>query len=173
MSASSALTVDNAEEKLNLSKYFISCDYGEMYASELRQALSTEKMISELYIFRVWTTHIGFKVFSHDLELSKCINNLIENLSEQGIDAIKQSQNTDIHKYFNNNYIGAMQARWKEYDAIFFDNMDNNLGASPLNATLSGYIVGDDVLNAMSLPVHYLAQFEAIKKQAVETGLMK
>lgn len=68
--------------KIDLGKYFYLMDYPQHYAEFLSDAPDQKLAISELYMFRAWTTHFGFEIFSSNKNISERITYELWNLAD-------------------------------------------------------------------------------------------
>jgi len=57
--------------KIDFSKYFYIMNYSKHYAEFLEGVPDKSKVISELFLFRAWTTQFGFRMFSPNEEISE------------------------------------------------------------------------------------------------------
>ena len=161
-----AVTPENVSEKVRLDKYLYLFNYSERYESVLKEATDRDKMICELYLFRGWTTQLGFRLFSPNQDVSEAIIGETVNLSKFGAGMLAETEKVDIESIYGQKYIDIMSARWGDYDDIFIANRDNNFAAQALAAELHRLSDSKSISTMIELPVHYLLHLEDVKKEA-------
>lgn len=165
------VTPENVGEKVRLDKYLYLFNYSEHYEAVLKEAADRNKMICELYLFRGWTTQLGFRLASTNPDISDVIIGETVNLSEFGAGILAKTEKVDIESIYGQRYIDILSARWEHYDDIFIANKDANFAAQALAAALQKFSGSESINNMMVLPVHYLSHLEEIAKEAVSIGL--
>jgi len=171
--ANGAVTPENVREKLQLDKYLYLLNYSERYESILKDAPDRDKIICELYLFRAWTTQLGFRLFCTNPDVSEAIIGEAVNLSKFGTGVLAQTEKVDIESIFGQTYIDIMSERWELYDDIFISNKDTNFAAADLAAAFQKLCNSDAINTLIVLPVHYLTHLEEIKQDAVNIGLLE
>ena len=166
------VTPENFGEKVRLDKYLYLFNYSEHYESVLKDATNRDKMICELYLFRAWTTQLGFRLFSNNPDVSDAIIGETVNLSKFGAGMLAQTEKVDIESIYSQKYIDIMSARWEHYDDIFLAKKDTNFAAQALANTVQELSDSKSINNTLVLPVHYLSHLEEIKQEAVSVGLL-
>ncbi len=166
------VTAENVVEKVRLDKYLYLFNYSEHYDSVLKEATDRDKMICELYLFRAWTTQLGFRLFSTNTDISDAIVGETVNLSKFGAGMLAQTEKVDIESIYGQKYIDIMSARWEHYDDIFIASRDTNFAANALATALQKLSDSKSINNMMVLPVHYLSHLDEIKNEAVSIGLL-
>ena len=166
------VTPENFGEKVRLDKYLYLFNYSEHYETVLKEASDRDKMICELYLFRAWTTQLGFRLVSTNPDISDAIISETVNLSKFGAGILAQTEKVDIESIYGQKYIDIMSARWEHYDDIFNANRDTNFAAQALATALQKVSDSESINNMMVLPVHYLSHLEEINQEAVSVGLL-
>lgn len=104
---------------INYGEYFIWTDYIETYSQLLRGISSEQVMLSELYLFRAWTTYFGFGIFNNRVVPVDEIACEVVNLSKYfGLPLFIQRHGFNPEVVLDGPFISILDERWQSYDEI-------------------------------------------------------
>ncbi len=169
------LTVNNVGDNINIADFYFLFKYKERYAAFLKGIANQEKVISELFVFRAWTTQFGYRLFSSNHEISEKIIDLTFNLGKMGIGMLKLLDSVDLEKEFSNDYQAIFDERWQQYDKIFIDFRDSEppIPTWRICGGLMKFCNINDPIKYTWICEDFLLQLNEIKSEAIEKGLFK
>ena len=169
------ITTNNINEVLNLGEYFYFMTYEEHYQEFLNGLTNKNKVISELFVFRGWTTQLGFRIFSSKPDISERIIGEIFNQGKLGKKLLAQLEHVDIEKETGEEYIDLVDNRWQIYDAEFINNKtdENPIPTLQICSKLSDFCNINDPLKLALISIDFFKHLDKIKDDAIKCGLFK
>lgn len=171
----SGITIQNFNEKLNLGEYFYLMNYRDHYEKFLEGLENEERVIAELFVFRAWTTQLGFRLFSSNPEISeKIIESIIAQGKQLGIGMLNIME-VDIEKETNLEYMALINSRWQVFDKAFIDNKKSGLPipTRQICGQLTEFCEIQDPTKFVWICTDFIAHLNQIKEAAIETELFK
>lgn len=172
----SEITIQNFNEKLNLGNYFYLMNYKEHYEEFLEGLENEERVIAELFVFRAWTTQLGFRFFSSQPEISeKIIESIIAQGKQLGKEMLKMMEQVDIEKETNLEYMDLIDSRWQAFDKAFIDNKSSELPipTRQICGQLTEFCDIHDPTKFVWICTDFIAHLNQIKETAIEEELFK
>lgn len=164
----------NIVNKIDLGKYFYLMKYKEHYQEFLSGVSNKSKVISELFLFRAWTTQFGFRIFSSHENVSEKIIYEVVNLGNTlGKGTLLILEGIDIEKTLNNEFISLLESRWQEYDKVVI--CYRNEVAIPTRQIISKVCDQCNIKDPMKfvwLCIDFLSHMEQIKKESLSLGIL-
>lgn len=156
--------------KIEFGKYFYLMKYGEHYAEFLEGVPEKPKVISELFLFRAWTTQFGFRMFSPNGEVSEKVIYEIVNLSNTlGKGMLQAIEEFDIEEILGGTFMGLLQERWQEYDFAFVNNRkEGYIPVKEICFKVCDFCEVEDVAKLLWITQDFLTHFELIKSECAE-----
>jgi hypothetical protein len=149
-------------------------DYRSHYAPILLEFLS-EATISELYLFRAWTTQFGYRIFSTNEAASEhLIGETVNSCKYLGLDSFKGIHGFSIEERLGDDFISLVEDRWRDYDLVVStDVTKQGIPTKQIIRILCNklHIDRNDVIDALS--AEFLAQLDLIKRRALQLGILK
>lgn len=170
------ISVENFNEKLNLGEYFYLMTYQEHYEDFLEGLDNKNKVIAELFVFRAWTTQLGFRLFSSKPEISeKIIESIIAQGKQLGKGMLNMMEQVDIEQETNMQYMDLIDSRWQEYDKVFIDNKSSELPipTRQICGKLQDFCEIKDPTKFTWVCTDFINHVNKIKEDAIEKGLFK
>lgn len=163
--------------KIDFGKHFYQMKYREHYQMLLDGIKNEEKVLSELYLFRAWTTQFGYRLCCGEGDIAKKIIYEVVNLANtlgQGI--FELYNGVKIEEIMNEGIPDLIENRWGEYDDVFLINRgdcDSNFASGPISAKLCNFCEIEDGVKAEWLQKDFLKHLTEIMNEANGLGLIK
>ncbi len=170
------ITLENFNKKLKLGEYFYLMTYQEYYKNFLEGLNNKKKIISELFVFRGWTTQFGFRLFSSKPLISeKIIESIVAQGKQLGIRMLNELEQVDIEKETSMRYIDLIDSRWQEYDNMFIENKSSELPipTRQICGKLEDFCEIKDPAKFVWICNDFILHLNNIKEDAIQTGLLK
>lgn len=169
------LTTKNIDEELDLGQYYFLMNYNDHYSEFLDEIENKNKVISELYVFRAWTTQFGFRMFSSYPEISEKIIGQIFNQGKLGKGMLKDLEGVDIEFETKLEYAELIDKRWQKYDKKFIKNKNNKtpIPTTEICSKLTTLCDIHDPMKLMWICTDFINHLESIKEESLKVGLMK
>lgn len=169
------VTTGNINEKLNIGEYFYLMSYRKQYAEFLSGIENKNKVIAELFVFRAWTTQLGFRLFSLYPEISEEIIGEVFNQGEFGKRMLNELDQVDIEVETNQEYFDLMDSRWQEYDRVFISNRnaENPIPTRQICGKLTDFCDVRNPVKFFEICTDFITQLNRIKQDALKIGLLK
>ncbi len=169
------LTADNINERIKLGQHFYLMNYSGHYSDFLDGVDNKKKTIAELFVFRAWTTQLGFRLFSSQPTLSEIIIGEVFNQGKLGKGMLSQLEQVDIEIETNEEYGDLVDSRWQAYDKIFIDhkNSETPVPSRQVCGKLTDFCDIKDPVKLMWLCKDFIKHLDTIKQEALKTGLLK
>jgi hypothetical protein len=145
-------------------------DYRQQYAEFLSDAPNQKLAISELFIFRAWTTHFGFQIFSSSKDISEKVTYELWNLAATfGLVALKGKYRIEIPDYSL-----IADSRWQEYDDVYLRNRSSEdpFSAIELGFRAAAFCEIEDPGRITLLATSFLIQLGEIKDEAIRLRIL-
>lgn len=170
-----SLSTENINKKLNIGEYFYLMSYNNHYSEFLNGIENTNKVISELFVFRAWTTQFGFRLFSSQPEVSEEIIGEVYYQGKLGKELLNQLEQVDIEFETNREYDNLINSRWQEYDSVFIKNKnsENPIPTRQICGKLTDFCDLRDPMKLIWISTDFIKQLDSIKHEAIKTGLLK
>lgn len=169
------LSTDNVGDKLKIADFYFLFKYREHYLDFLVDTNNQDRVISELFVFRAWTTQFGYRLFTSDHEISEKIIDLTFNLGQMGIGMLKLMDSVDLENEFSNDYQTIFDERWQQYDKLFIDYRDTEppIPTWRICGGLMKFCNISDPIKYTWICEDFLKQLNEIKNEAINKGLFK
>lgn len=161
-------------ENTNIDKNTYLMDYRKHYSKKLGNHIN-KKIISELFLFRAWTSQFGYTIFSSDPKISeKIIYETINTLCHFGLGVFEQIHHFSIEKVFEADFMDLIEERWRSYDLVVSTNPSRDkLPTIEIISQLCKWIDVSDPTVTYELSTDFLSQLDNIKKKAIELGILR
>lgn len=169
------VTLQNFNEKLNLGEHYYLMTYQEHYEEFLQGVKNKNKVIAELFVFRAWTTQLGFRLFSSSPIISeKIIESIIAQGKQLGIGMLNMIEQVNIENEINMPYIEIIDSRWQDYDKVFIANKSNDLPVPTrqICGKLTDFCEIQDPFKFTWLCTDFITHLNKIKEQAIQNKLL-
>jgi|SRR5690625_2977130 len=170
------VTLQNFNEKLNLGEYFYLMTYKEYYQEFLQGLENKNKIIAELFVFRAWTTQLGFRLFSSQPQISeKIIESIVAQGKQLGKGMLNMMEQVDIEQETNMQYMDLIDSRWQEYDKVFIAHKSSELPipTRQICGKLEVFCEIKDPAKFTWICTDFISHLNKIKEDAIEKGLLK
>jgi|GEM_PF-1979948 len=170
------ITIENFNEKLNLGEYFYLMTYQEHYEDFLDGMNNKKKIIAELFVFRAWTTQLGFRLFSSKPDISeKILESIIAQGKQLGIGMLNMLEQVDIESEINMSYMDIIDSRWQDYDKLLIANKSKDLPipTKQICGQLTEFCNIQDPAKFVWICTDFIAHLNQIKETAIEKELFK
>src|SRR5699024_4518364 len=167
------VTLQNFNEKLNLGEYFYLMTYQEHYQEFLQGVENRNKVIAELFVFRAWTTQLGFRLFSSQPEISeKILESIVAQGKQLGKGMLNKLEQVDIEQEIGMQYMDLIDSRWQEYDKVFINNKSSELPipTRQICGRLEDFCDIKDPAKFMWICTDFINHLNKIKEEAIEQG---
>jgi hypothetical protein len=156
--------------KIDLGKYFYLMDYRQQYAEFLSDAPDQKLAISELYIFRAWTTHFGFQIFSSSKDISEKVTYELWNLASTLGQVVLEGK----YRIKFADYSSIADSRWQEYDDVYLRNRNSEepFPAIELGFRAAAFCEIEDPGKIALLATSFLIQLGEIKDEAIRLRIL-
>jgi hypothetical protein len=155
---------DNVSQ-IDIGKYLYLLDYEQRYRELLPLAPDRRLAISELYMFRGWTTQWGFRLFSPSKEIGeKVIYEVWNHAATLGRITIEAKYKIEIPDS------STVELRWQEYDEVFIQDKtsEHPIPALQLGSKAASFCgIPNNTGAIYLLATELLAHFKEIREEAI------
>jgi len=148
-------------------------NYSRHYAPILMEDLS-ERALAELYLFRAWTAQFGFRIFSSRPDLSeKILGQIVNSCKYLGLGVFEKLHGFSVERTLGDDFMSLIEDRWRDYDLVV--STDMRKAGIPTHEVIDILMKRIGSVNAgvrYALSMDFLAQLDAVKRKAIETGLV-
>lgn len=151
-------------------------NYKEHYEEFLEEVENEKKVIAELFVFRAWTTQLGFRLFSSQPEISeRIIESIIAQGKQLGKGMLNMMEQVDIENETNLEYMDLIDSRWQAFDKAFIDNKSSELPipTRQICGQLTEFCGIQDPAKFVWICTDFIAHLNQIKESAIENQLLK
>lgn len=170
----SHVLTENDVGALDLGKYFYLMKYREHYAVLLDGVENEQKILSELFLFRGWTTQFGFRIFNSERHLVDPIVSRVVNEGKYlGAGIFASAHGFSPTEELGADFMDLIEDRWRTYD------MEVEMQTSPSIPTLAicgkalDYCELANPIKTVALSTDFLDHLHGIKKEAIQIGLLQ
>lgn len=163
--------IDTASAGIDQFTYLMN--YREHYAPILEDHIS-DRALAELYLFRGWTTQFGYRIFSSNPEASeKLIGETVNSTKYLGLGIFKVTHNFSVEEVLGDEYMNLVETRWQAYDVRVSTDLGKGIPTRQIVGVLDDFMQIQDPVVTMKLSTDFLVHMDAIKRIAMEIGLLR
>ncbi len=157
----------------NFGKHFYLMDYRQHYSKFLDGSIDQKRTLSELFLFRGWTTQFGFRIFNSQEHLTdEILNNIVNSATTLGVGIFNVTHGFDPQEILGKKLIDLIENRWQAYDAI----VEGSSGSSqiPTAALVGAAMRRSDIHDPSKfvlLSSDFMKHLMQIKDDAIDLGL--
>jgi len=166
---------DDGIDGVTVGQFFSFVKYNDHYSDFLTGLPKREEAIAELFLFRAWTTQFGFRIFSANTEWSeKIISEVVNQSKYLGQALLFEVDRTDVQEDLSGSFMSLLEERWQAYDAKFLEYKEQYppIPTRMICAQVTEYCGIDDPDKFVWLCEDFIRQLDAIKKEALRSGLL-
>lgn len=148
-------------------------NYRDQYASILGSNI-TNHALAELYLFRGWTTQLGYRLYStKPADSETLLNEVVNSTKSIGQQIFSRKHGFSIEETLGSDYISLVNSRWQAYDITFIGNkIGSDIPTPQIIGRLLKFININDPVVSMMLEASFLSQMMSLKSKAIQIGLM-
>ena len=163
-------------ERLNVAKYFYLMEYKKHYKDFLTGFKEQDRIIAELFLFRLWTTQFAFKLFCLNDKVYQLIGSDIVGQGRTfGKSILHQLENVNIEKVLNGEFLDLMDERWVVYDKTFSENkkISDSVPSEKICCNLLSFCNINDKSKLEWLSKDFEKHLNLIKEEIIKLGITK
>ena len=167
--------IENINEEIKLGQHFYLMNYGQHYADFLEGVNNRKKVIAELFVFRAWTTQLGFRIFSSQPMLSEKIIGEVFNQGKLGKGILNQLEQVNIETETNRKYVDLVDSRWQDYDKVLIANKNSEMlmPARQICGKLTEFCDVHHPIKFYLICKDFIKHLDNIKQEALKSGLLE
>lgn len=160
--------------KMPFAKHFL-IDYKKQYAQFLEDLPYQEVCLSELFLFRSWTTQFGFRIFNSFPEFNdSIIYHALNQAILFGRGGFKIGYGIDIESVLGGTVTSIVSNRWQAYDAKVEQNKERaEIPTRMICAELMERCLTSSPSNYMWICSDFITNLDQLKKEAISIGLLQ
>jgi hypothetical protein len=147
-------------------------DYREKYEPLFDRELHA-KDIAELFLFRGWTTQLGYRLFTSDQDRTEGLIEAVVGLTKVlGIPMLSTTQTVDVETELGGEYMDLVEDRWRGYDEVFIANSQDGIPTNQIVGELFRNIGETNPVSMIKVCGEFLGHMEEVKMNALRIGLL-
>jgi hypothetical protein len=148
-------------------------DYRTHYGSILGAHISN-RALAEIYLFRGWTTQLGYRIYSRDTARSDNLSNDVVTFTMTvGQQMFISKHGFSIEMELGSDYLSLVNSRWQAYDKTLIENkIGGDIPASQIIGNLNMFMGINDTMVSVFMEMDFLGHMVAVKNKSIQIGLM-